>query len=164
MVAKRRRSKAKSCWSTLAKFGATGFTFFALSNAALAIDIAAGPIWSNDDAKAKCPIATQVYNVPWNGQWVTTVSGAMSVCGTNATSLRVISLPANIKAGPIWDDDDAEIKCRVVAAAARGVWDGQWGPTVWGAIAAAARGVWDGQWRPTVWGAMSVCGVNPEPK
>jgi len=144
MVANRTQSTSKKCCLTLAQFSAAGVALFALSNSALALDIAAGPIWNNADAQAKCPIAAQVYNVPWNGHWRTTIPGQMSVCGTDATSLPPISLPANIQAGPIWNNDDAKVKCPVVAA--------------------AARGVWNGQWRTTVPGKMSVCGLNAGPK
>ena len=42
------------------------------------IDIPVGPIWNNDDAKEKCPIACASYNGQWNGQWTTVVEGKMS--------------------------------------------------------------------------------------
>lgn len=45
------------------------------------IDIEAGPIYSNSDANNKCPGTSNPYG-SWNGQWTTTVPGAMSVCGT----------------------------------------------------------------------------------
>ncbi|WP_414519504.1 mannan-binding lectin [Nostoc sp. PCC 9305] len=38
----------------------------------------------------------------------------------------------NVPAGPIWNNDDAKIKCPVVAAAAGGTWDGNWTTTIWG--------------------------------
>ena len=41
----------------------------------------AGPIWNNDDAKVKCPVAATAARGIWNGQWKTTVPGVMSVCG-----------------------------------------------------------------------------------
>ena len=41
--------------------------------------VEAGPIWSNDDAQAKCPSACPPPE-HWNGQWWTTVQGQMSVC------------------------------------------------------------------------------------
>ncbi len=41
--------------------------------------VEAGPIWSNDDARAKCPRVCQSPEA-WNGQWWTTVQGVMSVC------------------------------------------------------------------------------------
>jgi hypothetical protein len=44
-------------------------------------DRPAGPIWSNDDAKVKCPRACQADNATWNGQWTTTIPNVLSVCG-----------------------------------------------------------------------------------
>ncbi|MES2207572.1 MAG: mannan-binding lectin [Pseudomonadota bacterium] len=41
----------------------------------------------------------------WNGQWRTTVPNQMSVCGT------VIGV--DVKAGPIWNNDDAKEKCPI---------------------------------------------------
>lgn len=43
-------------------------------------DVAAGPIWNNNDAQVKCPKVCKNKN-GWNGQWKTTVQGVMSVCG-----------------------------------------------------------------------------------
>lgn len=49
-------------------------------------DIQAGPIWNNDDAKAKCPTTCKNTNGgTWNNQWTTTVPGKMSVCGCSYT-------------------------------------------------------------------------------
>ena len=45
------------------------------------IDIEAGPIYSGSDANSTCPNVSAPYG-DWNGQWVTTVPNAMSVCGT----------------------------------------------------------------------------------
>jgi hypothetical protein len=45
------------------------------------MDVLAGPIWSNDDAKLKCPAICASYGGQWNGQWKTVVEGKMSVCG-----------------------------------------------------------------------------------
>jgi len=44
-------------------------------------DVVAGPIWNNDDAKVKCPVAAAAVNREWNGAWTTTVWGKESVCG-----------------------------------------------------------------------------------
>jgi len=58
---------------------------FGWASNALALDVKAGPIWNNDDAKVKCPIAAAAANGVWNGQWTTTVPGTMSVCGVKAS-------------------------------------------------------------------------------
>lgn len=52
---------------------------------AFAYDIPAGPIWNNDDAKAKCPQVCANFG-GWNQQWVTTIQGQMSVCGCNVNA------------------------------------------------------------------------------
>ena len=48
------------------------------------IDIEAGPIYNSSDANSICPNKSAPYG-NWNGQWVTTVPNAMSVCGTSFT-------------------------------------------------------------------------------
>jgi hypothetical protein len=40
----------------------------------------AGPIWSQQDAQTKCPVAAYAVNGRWTGQWRTTREGQMSVC------------------------------------------------------------------------------------
>lgn len=45
------------------------------------MDVLAGPIWDNADAKVKCPFVCASYGGTWNGQWTTVVEGKMSVCG-----------------------------------------------------------------------------------
>ncbi len=106
----------------------------------LSTDIEAGPIWNQADAELKCPVAAAAVNGRWNGQWVTTVPNEMSVCGVIDASPQDIDEQASIEAGPIWSQDDALVKCPVVAA--------------------ATSGTWTGQWRTTVWGKMSVCEIS----
>lgn len=111
---------------------------FGFANNAFALDVKAGPIWNNDDAKAKCPVAAQVYDAEWNGQWTTTVWGEMSVCGTDLSYIPPMS--GNVFAGPIWNQDDANFKCPVAAF--------------------AAEKSWNGQWATIIPGKMSVCGLS----
>ena len=59
------------CTLTVGGSGSSEFT----------LDVPAGPIWNNDDAKIKCPIVCASYNGQWNGQWTTIIEGKMSVCG-----------------------------------------------------------------------------------
>jgi hypothetical protein len=99
---------------------------FGFANNAFALDVKAGPIWNNDDAKVKCPVAAAVYTATWNGQWVTTVPGQMSVCGTDLSFQPKIGKPGDAFAGPIWNNEDAKVKCPVAAAAAGGSWNGNW--------------------------------------
>ena len=46
------------------------------------VDVVAGPIWSDDDAKVKCPIVCASYGGEWTGNWVTPQEtwGKMSKC------------------------------------------------------------------------------------
>ncbi|WP_419715886.1 mannan-binding lectin [Chryseobacterium bernardetii] len=44
------------------------------------LNVLAGPIWSDEDAKAICPSICASYGGTWNGQWTTVVEGKMSVC------------------------------------------------------------------------------------
>ncbi len=99
----------------------------------------AGPIWNQDDANAKCPIVAIAVAGHWNGQWVTTVPNEMSVCGIEGAA-AVSTPPAGegraFFAGPIWDNDDAQAKCAVVAAAVGGAWRGHWWTTKLGEMSA----------------------------
>jgi len=45
------------------------------------VDIEAGPIWDNGDARVKCPAVCSRHGGMWKGDWTTTVAGQMSVCG-----------------------------------------------------------------------------------
>lgn len=45
------------------------------------MDVPAGPLWNNDEAKAKCPHICASYGGTWNGQWRTVVWGKLSVAG-----------------------------------------------------------------------------------
>jgi len=100
-----------------------GVLFTVGVNSASALEVKAGPILSNEQAKLKCPVATAAVGGTWNGQWRTTEWGKMSVCGVDW-----------VNAGPIWSNDDAKVKCPVAAAAAGGSWNGQWKTTVPGVM------------------------------
>lgn len=91
---------------------------------AFAEDVQAGPIWNQEDAETKCPVAAAAVHGNWNGNWTTTVPGQMSVCGVDEIQ------PQDVNAGPIWDNADANLKCPVVAEAVNGTWNGQWVTTV----------------------------------
>ncbi len=53
---------------------------FVAATQANAEDIKTGPIFSNKDAKKKCPLVAKKVNRKWNGQW-TTINSKQSVCG-----------------------------------------------------------------------------------
>ena len=42
--------------------------------------VEAGPIWNQQDAGKKCPVAAAAVRGKWTGHWWTTVQGQMSVC------------------------------------------------------------------------------------
>ena len=46
-----------------------------------AVDVPAGPIWNNDDAKVKCPAVCTAAGGRWNGNWRTVIPNQSSVCG-----------------------------------------------------------------------------------
>ena len=45
------------------------------------MDVLAGPIWNDTDAKEKLPAICASYGGSWNGQWTTVIEGKMSVAG-----------------------------------------------------------------------------------
>lgn len=106
------------------------------------VDIPAGPIWNDEDAKKKCPIVCAAHMGEWNGQWKTVVERKMSVCGCTFTIDRggESEFTIDVPAGPIWNNDDAEEKCPIVCA--------------------SSGGEWNGQWRTVVKDKMSVCGCK----
>ncbi len=57
-----------------------GSTVFGFSSKVFAVHVKAGPIWNNNDAKVKCPVACAAIGGRWHGQWVTTVWGKASIC------------------------------------------------------------------------------------
>ena len=57
------------------------------ANYSCGCDLEAGSIWSQEDAKNKCPNAC-ANNGGWNGEWTTTQPGIMSVCGCNTCGIK----------------------------------------------------------------------------
>lgn len=90
--------------------------------------INAGPIWNQNDAENKCPQAAREARGIWTGEWRTTKPGETSVCeiadgrpGHNADRW--------VDVGPIWNQADADRKCREAALSSGGKWTGQWNTT-----------------------------------
>ena len=106
------------------------------------VDVPAGPIYSNDDAKTKAPLIAAAHGGTWTGQWKTVVQGEMSVVQLEFPSSQGsdASFTLDVPAGPIYSNDDAKTKAPVVAA--------------------SYNGEWHGQWKTIVEGKMSVIGVN----
>ena len=105
------------------------------------LDVPAGPIWNQQDAEKKCPIICAAHLGTWIGQWKTVVNGEMSVCGCEFDTTRTGSseLLIDIIAGPIWDNEDAKVKCPIICESYGGEWTGQWHTP------------------EETWGKMSVC-------
>jgi hypothetical protein len=113
-----------------------------------------GPIWNQMDAEKKCRKAARDTDGTWTGEWRTTRPGQMSVCdiagghggGGGGGKGTWISIGGHggkgkwVEAGPIWNDADADGKCRRVAR--------------------SVGGKWTGQWKTTKVGRMSVCQVK----
>ncbi|WP_437943623.1 mannan-binding lectin [Sorangium sp. So ce281] len=165
----------------------------ALGPACVAKNLAleAGPIWSTSDAQTKCPNVCNPQNMNWNGQWWTTVPGAMSVCECAPRPAAVV------QAGPIWSNTHAQTQCPNTCAAYSSAtkWNGQWWTTVPGQMsvcecadkppasvsqeagpiwsnadapskcpaACGTNRTWNGQWSTTVSGQMSVCSCECTP-
>lgn len=66
---------------TLANSFIFSFVFLAHPELCVAIDVEAGPIWSNGHAQTVCPDVCKKAMMTWSGQWSTTIPGKMSVCG-----------------------------------------------------------------------------------
>jgi hypothetical protein len=110
--------------------------------ASFTVDIPVGPIFNNDDAKQKCPIACAAHLGTWNGQWTTVIEGHMSVCGCTyqVPPHGSSKFTIDVIAGPIFNDDDAKVKAPIACA--------------------SYGGTWNGQWKTVVEGKMSVCGCT----
>lgn len=50
------------------------------SGKAFAVEVQAGPIWNNDDARERCPRICEERGWRWTGHWRTTQRYRMSVC------------------------------------------------------------------------------------
>lgn len=124
-------------------------------------DVEVGPIWNQADAERKCRNKARELRGEWNGQWRTTAQGRMSVCSIDSKrggggrddrddrddrgngdnrGNRNDGVIRDIEVGPIWNQADAETKCRIKGR--------------------DMRGEWTGQWRTTVQGRMSVCEIR----
>ena len=86
--------------------------------ATFTIDIPAGPIWNDDDAKEKAPKVAAAHQGTWNGQWKTVVNSQMSVVGVelNVENTGNNSFKTNVLAGPLWSNDEAQKFGPVIAA------------------------------------------------
>lgn len=116
------------------------------------LDLDAGPIYNNEDARAKCvPIAenyarrhSNLKNVRWTGHWNTVGQGKNAVCRI-AYSLAGTARKVEIEAGPIYSNDDAAAKCATAGNA-------------WQANNRQVKNFrWTGQWKTLEMNRTSVC-------
>jgi hypothetical protein len=112
----------------------------AVGMSTIKVQIPAGPIWNNDDAKVKGPMVAAAHLGKFTGNWTTVVENVMSVVEVELPTAPTgsSSYTMDVLAGPIWNNDDAKVKCPVVCA--------------------SYGGTWNGQWKTVVEGKMSVCG------
>jgi hypothetical protein len=100
-----------------------------MSGQTFKVNVPAGPIWNNDDAKTKGPIVAAAHGGTWTGEWNTVVEGVMSVVQVELPAPAgggTVEFTMDVPAGPIWNNDDAKVKGPVVAASYNGEWNGQW--------------------------------------
>jgi len=106
------------------------------------VNIPAGPLWNDQDAKEKAPKIAAAHQGKWTGQWNTVVESQMSVVevelpvkpsGSNEFKTDVI-------AGPIWSNDEAQ--------------------KIGASIAASYGAEFTGQWKTIVEGVMSVVEIK----
>ena len=88
-----------------------------------------GPIWNQADAEVKCAKAARKAGGTWTGQWRTTRPGIMSECEIRMSGGGGSGKGKPVEVGPIWNQADAEVKCRKAAGKAGGTWTGEWWTT-----------------------------------
>lgn len=106
------------------------------------VNIPAGPLWSDEDAKEKAPKIAAAHQGKWTGQWNTVVPSEMSVIEVelNVKNSGNNEFTTDVLAGPIWSNDEAQ--------------------QVGSAIAASYGAEFTGQWKTIVEGVMSVIQIK----
>lgn len=106
------------------------------------IQLAAGPLWNDEDAKQKAPKIAAAHQGEWDGNWRTVVPSQMSTVDIMVPVEQSGSheFLTDVLAGPLWSNDEAQ----------------KIGP----AIAASYGGEFTGQWRTITEGVMSVIQVR----
>ena len=100
------------------------------------VNIPAGPIWNNDDAKEKAPKVAAAHQGTWTGQWNTVVESEMSVVEVelNVKNSGKNEFKTNVLAGPLWSNDEAQKIGPVIAASYGAEFTGQWRTIVEGVM------------------------------
>lgn len=89
-------------------------------------DVDAGWIFNDGDAKVKCPMMCSSAGGTWDGKWKQTGTWS-DTCSCKLSGGG--SQPAktkDIKAGPIWNDADADTKCPAVCTSHNATWTKNW--------------------------------------
>lgn len=99
-------------------------------------DISAGRLGSQWRAERKCKRIAMEANGTWTGQWTKSVNNKEGTCEVRFTRLTkkhpqpAPAVPTTIvkdaDAGPIWDQNQANTKCPLIATKNNGVWTGNW--------------------------------------
>ena len=92
------------------------------------VNIPAGPLWSDQDAKDKAPRIAAAHQGKWTGQWNTVVNSEMSVI---EVELNVKNSGSNefktlVLAGPLWSNEEAQELGPAIAASYGAEFTGQW--------------------------------------
>jgi hypothetical protein len=103
------------------------------------VNIPAGPLWSNTQAQQLGPLIAAAHFGRFTGQWTTVIQGQMSVIEVEFTvpGAGTTSYTMDVPAGPIWNNDDAKLKCPAICASYGGTWNGQWKTVVDGKLSVA---------------------------
>ncbi len=100
------------------------------------VTIPAGPLWSDEDAKAKAPIIATAHQGKWTGVWNTVVPSQMSVIEVelNVAHTGTHKYKTNVLAGPLWSNDEAQKVGAAIAASYGAAFTGQWNTIVQGVM------------------------------
>lgn len=100
------------------------------------VNIPAGPIWNQDDAKVKAPKVAAAHQGKWTGEWNTVVESEMSVIQVEmeVKSDGKHEYKTNVLAGPLWSNDEAQKVGPAIAASYGAEFTGQWNTIVQGVM------------------------------
>jgi hypothetical protein len=116
-----------------------GSAHSAAAPATFKVNIPAGPLWSNEQAQKVGPMIAAAHFGRFTGQWTTVISGQMSVVEVefSVPPAGGTAYTMDVPAGPIWNNDDAKVKCPSICASYGGTWNGQWKTVVFGKLSVA---------------------------
>ena len=100
------------------------------------VNIPAGPLWNDQDAKDKAPKVAAAHQGKWTGQWSTVVESEMSVIEVelNVKNTGSNEYKTNVLAGPLWSNDEAQAVGSAIAASYGAEFTGSWSTIVEGVM------------------------------